>query len=112
MMLIRTYRVRGHLAATSIRSASRGATFRPDLTLVARFQAADLDRPIFVYGVLGFDPPRRCARSCACSRRPTAVASASNLVRMSTSRSGAGAGAIESPEETVQFTIEGKHDDP
>ncbi|KPF60053.1 2-oxoglutarate dehydrogenase [alpha proteobacterium AAP81b] len=56
LMLIRTYRVRGHLAATldplGLMKRNLPADLTPDFH---GFQAADLDRPIYIGGVLGME---------------------------------------------------------
>ncbi len=54
LMLIRTYRVRGHLAANLDPLAQRDQTPPPDLTpAFYGFHDADMDRPIFLDNVLG-----------------------------------------------------------
>src|SRR3954453_8489392 len=56
MMLIRTYRVRGHLAANLDPLGLARANIPADLTPEYHgFTPADLDRPIWVCGVLGFE---------------------------------------------------------
>jgi 2-oxoglutarate dehydrogenase E1 component len=56
MMLIRTYRVRGHLAANLDPLGLTRREVPADLTPTYHgFEADDLDRPIWVCGVLGFD---------------------------------------------------------
>src|SRR6478752_3806618 len=56
MMLIRTYRVRGHLAARLDPLGLSRMDVPPDLTPAYHgFSEADLDRPIFLFGTLGFD---------------------------------------------------------
>src|SRR3954468_5864160 len=56
MMLIRTYRVRGHLAANLDPLGLTRREVPADLTPAWHgFTGADLDRPIFVCGVLGFE---------------------------------------------------------
>src|SRR3712207_610231 len=55
MMLIRTYRVRGHLAARLDPLGLHRSECPADLTPAYHgFQEADLDRPVYVSGVLGF----------------------------------------------------------
>src|SRR6184192_1356496 len=55
MMLIRTYRVRGHLAADLDPLGLAKREIPADLTPAWHgFTDADLDRPIFICGVLGF----------------------------------------------------------
>ena len=56
MMLIRTYRVRGHLAARLDPLGLSRMDVPPDLTPAYHgFSNADLDRPIYIGGVLGFE---------------------------------------------------------
>ena len=56
MMLIRTYRVRGHLAARLDPLGLSRMDVPPDLTPAYHgFTEADLDRPIFLFGTLGFE---------------------------------------------------------
>src|SRR3954468_18978012 len=56
MMLIRTYRVRGHLAARLDPLGLSRMDVPPDLTPAYHgFTDADLDRPIFLFGTLGFE---------------------------------------------------------
>src|SRR5918997_5228972 len=56
MMLIRTYRVRGHLAADLDPLGLAKREIPADLTPAYHgFTEADLDRPIFICGVLGFE---------------------------------------------------------
>ena len=56
MMLIRTYRVRGHLAADLDPLGLTKREIPADLTPAYHgFTDADLDRPIFICGVLGFE---------------------------------------------------------
>ena len=56
MMLIRTYRVRGHLAAKLDPLGLTHYELPADLTPAYHgFSDADLDRPIYICGVLGFD---------------------------------------------------------
>jgi 2-oxoglutarate dehydrogenase E1 component len=55
MMLIRTYRVRGHLAARLDPLGLSRMDVPPDLTPAYHgFSNADLDRPIYIAGALGF----------------------------------------------------------
>ena len=56
MMLIRTYRVRGHLAADLDPLGLLKREIPADLTPTYHgFEADDLDRPIWICGVLGFE---------------------------------------------------------
>ena len=89
MMLIRTYRVRGHLAADLDPLGLTRRDVPADLTPAYHgFSDADLDRPIWICGALGFEQAtvREIVRCC---RRPTAATSASNICTSTRSRSGA-----------------------
>src|SRR4051794_19828788 len=56
MMLIRTYRVRGHLAARLDPLGLARMDVPPDLTPAFHgFSNADLDRPVYIAGTLGFE---------------------------------------------------------
>jgi len=56
LMLIRSYRVRGHLQATLDPLGIEAATNNPELTPeFYGFTEADMDRPIYLDGVLGLD---------------------------------------------------------
>ena len=56
MMLIRTYRVRGHLAARLDPLGLARMDVPPDLTPAFHgFSNSDLDRPIWIGGVLGLE---------------------------------------------------------
>ncbi|WP_426051466.1 2-oxoglutarate dehydrogenase E1 component [Brevundimonas sp. SL161] len=56
LMLIRTYRVRGHLQATLDPLGIEAATNNPELSPeFYGFTEADMDRPIYLDGVLGLD---------------------------------------------------------
>ena len=60
MMLIRTYRVRGHLAADLDPLGLIRREVPADLTPTFHgFEADDIDRPIWICGVLGFDAHQR-----------------------------------------------------
>ena len=60
MMLIRTYRVRGHLAADLDPLGLSEREVPADLTPTYHgFEADDLDRPIWICGVLGFEQATR-----------------------------------------------------
>ena len=75
-MLIRSYRVRGHLEAQldplGLTMPAQHAELDPK---TYGFTEADLDKPIFIDNVLGAKP-RRCARSCRSCGRPIAARSA------------------------------------
>ena len=73
MMLIRTFRVRGHLAAKLDPLGLYLADCPADLTPAYHgFTEADLDRPIYICGVLGMEQ-RACARSWRARRDLTAA---------------------------------------
>ena len=79
LMLIRAYRMRGHLQANLDPLGIEPPIDNPELTPdYWGFTDADMDRPIFLDGVLGLEtghPPRNHRRSCAA---PTAAISASS----------------------------------
>ena len=111
MMLIRTYRVRGHLAA---KLDPLGLTHRElpaDLTPAYHgFSDADLDRQIWLGGTLGFEQAsvREIVRGAAGAI--TAATSASNICTSTTWRSGASSRTgWRARTPTIQFTPEGKH---
>ena len=74
MMLIRTYRVRGHLAAKLDPLGLHRSELPADLTPEYHgFGPNDLDRPIWIGGALGLRTERQSARSSRCCRRTTAA---------------------------------------
>jgi 2-oxoglutarate dehydrogenase E1 component len=84
MMLIRSFRVRGHLAAKLDPLGLAHFTEVPELQPAYHgFTEADLDRKIWLGGTLGFQSPA-CARSCPCSRPIIAARSASNICTSTT----------------------------
>src|SRR6476469_8055086 len=109
MMLIRTYRVRGHLAADLDPLGLTRENVPADLTPAYHgFTEADLDRPIWTCGVLGFE--QATVREIVSVLRETYCGHIGfeymhiNEVeerRFIQAR-------IEGEEETVQFTPEGK----
>jgi len=109
MMLIRTYRVRGHLAARLDPLGLSRMDVPPDLTPAYHgFTNADLDRPIWVGGALGFD--RATVREIVAVLQETYCGhigfeymhiSDVEERRFIQER-------IETAEDTVQFTPEGK----
>jgi len=109
MMLIRTYRVRGHLAANLDPLGLLSREVPADLTpAYHNFTNADLDRPIWLCGALGFE--RATVRQIVHALQATYCGHIGfeymhiNEVeerRFIQER-------IEKPEETVQFTPEGK----
>ena len=87
MMLIRTYRVRGHLAAKLDPLGLHRQELPADLTPEYHgFGPNDLDRPIWIGGALGFE--RATVREIVrCCRPITAARSASNICTSTTWRS-------------------------
>jgi 2-oxoglutarate dehydrogenase E1 component len=57
MMLIRTYRVRGHLAANldPLGLSHLRPARRPDARISRHFAGADLDRKVYIGGTLGLE---------------------------------------------------------
>src|SRR4051812_28975220 len=109
MMLIRTYRVRGHLAANLDPLGLTRREVPADLTPAWHgFTDADLDRPIFVCGVLGFETATvreivRVLQSTYCGHIGFEYMHINEVEERRFIQQ-----RIESPEETVQFTTEGK----
>ncbi len=109
MMLIRTYRVRGHLAANLDPLGLTRRDVPADLTPAWHgFTDADLDRPIFVCGVLGFETATvreivRVLQATYCGHIGFEYMHINEVEERRFIQ-----GRIESPEETVQFTTEGK----
>ncbi len=109
MMLIRTYRVRGHLAANLDPLGLTRRDVPADLTPAWHgFTAADLDRPIFICGVLGFETATvreivRVLQATYCGHIGFEYMHINEVEERRFIQ-----GRIESPEETVQFTTEGK----
>src|SRR3954447_11962605 len=109
MMLIRTYRVRGHLAADLDPLGLARRDVPADLTPAWHgFTDADLDRPIFVCGVLGFETATvreivRVLQATYCGHIGFEYMHINEVEERRFIQ-----GRIESPEETVQFTTEGK----
>src|SRR6059058_1448601 len=109
MMLIRTYRVRGHLAADLDPLGLSKREIPADLTPAWHgFTDADLDRPIFICGVLGFETATvreivRVLQSTYCGHIGFEYMHINEVEERRFIQ-----GRIESPEETVQFTTEGK----
>ncbi|MEO8454250.1 MAG: 2-oxoglutarate dehydrogenase E1 component [Sphingomicrobium sp.] len=109
MMLIRTYRVRGHLAADLDPLGLTRREVPADLTPAWHgFTDADLDRPIFICGVLGFETATvreivRVLQATYCGHIGFEYMHINEVEERRFIQ-----GRIESPEETVQFTREGK----
>jgi 2-oxoglutarate dehydrogenase E1 component len=109
MMLIRTYRVRGHLAANLDPLGLTRRDVPADLTPAWHgFTDADLDRPIFICGVLGFETATvreivRVLQATYCGHIGFEYMHINEVEERRFIQ-----GRIESPEETVQFTTEGK----
>ena len=67
LMIIRAYRIRGHLVADLDPLQMRDKTPHPELDPKSYgFSEADMDRPIFIDNVLGLDPDAAC---WGCPRR-------------------------------------------
>ena len=85
LMLIRVYRVRGHLMASFDPLGLEGRKYHPELDpKTYGFTEADMDRPIFLDNVLGLETAtlrQIVAGACA---RPTAARSASSSCTSST----------------------------
>ncbi|MEP7130368.1 MAG: 2-oxoglutarate dehydrogenase E1 component [Sphingomicrobium sp.] len=109
MMLIRTYRVRGHLAANLDPLGLARPEVPADLTPAWHgFTDADLDRPIFICGVLGFETATvrdivRVLQSTYCGHIGFEYMHINEVEERRFIQQ-----RIESPEETVQFTTQGK----
>ncbi len=109
MMLIRTYRVRGHLAADLDPLGLSKREVPADLTPAYHgFTEADLDRPIWICGVLGFEQATvreivRVLQSTYCGHIGFEYMHINEVEERRFIQD-----RIESPEETVQFTPEGK----
>jgi 2-oxoglutarate dehydrogenase E1 component len=109
MMLIRTYRVRGHLAADLDPLHLTRRDVPADLTPAFHgFSEADLDRPIFICGVLGFETASvreivRVLQANYCGHIGFEYMHINEVEERRFIQ-----GRIEGEEETVQFTPEGK----
>src|SRR5438876_1394110 len=109
MMLIRTYRVRGHLAADLDPLGLSKREIPADLTPAWHgFTDADLDRPIFICGVLGFETATvreivRVLQATYCGHIGFEYMHINEVEERRFIQD-----RIESPEDTVQFTPEGK----
>jgi 2-oxoglutarate dehydrogenase E1 component len=109
MMLIRTYRVRGHLAATLDPLGLYKSECPADLTPAYHgFSESDLDRPIYICGVLGFEQATvreivRVLHETYCGHIGFEYMHINDLEERRFIQE-----RIESKEATVQFTPEGK----
>ncbi|MEO6225521.1 MAG: 2-oxoglutarate dehydrogenase E1 component [Sphingomicrobium sp.] len=109
MMLIRTYRVRGHLAADLDPLRLTHREVPADLTPAYHgFDDGDLDRPIWIGGVLGFDQATireivAVLQATYCGHIGFEYMHINDLDERRFIQD-----RIESAEETVQFTPEGK----
>ena len=115
MMLIRTYRVRGHLAAKlDPLGLAPAASCPADLTPEYHgFTDADLDRPIYLGGALGFEQATRARARRDAAAPITAATSASNICTSTTWRSGASSrSGSRARDETVQLHARGQAGDP
>ena len=109
MMLIRTYRVRGHLAARLDPLGLHHSELPADLSPAYHgFTEADLDRPIYICGVLGFEQSTvreivRVLQDTYCGHIGFEYMHINDLDERRFIQD-----RIESAEDTVQFTPEGK----
>src|SRR3954469_23044192 len=109
MMLIRTYRVRGHLAAELDPLGLARPNVPADLTPEYHgFTEADLDRPIWVCGALGFEQATirqivRVLQSTYCAHIGFEYMHINEVEERRFIQA-----RIEGEEETVRFTPEGK----
>jgi 2-oxoglutarate dehydrogenase E1 component len=109
MMLIRTYRVRGHLAADLDPLRLTRREVPADLTAEYHgFSDDDLDRPIFICGVLGFETATvreivRVLQATYCGHIGFEYMHINEVEERRFIQD-----RIESADETVQFTPEGK----
>ncbi len=109
MMLIRTYRVRGHLAAELDPLGLARPNVPADLTPEYHgFTEADLDRPIWVCGALGFEQATirqivRVLQSTYCAHIGFEYMHINEVEERRFIQA-----RIEGEEETVKFTPEGK----
>ena len=108
-MLIRTYRVRGHLAARLDPLGLSRMDVPPDLTPAYHgFTDADLDRPVYLFGSLGFEQATvreivRVLQETYCGHIGFEYMHISDVEERRFIQD-----RIESVEKTVQFTPEGK----
>jgi len=109
MMLIRTYRVRGHLAARLDPLGLSRMDVPPDLTPAFHgFSNSDLDRPIWVGGALGFETATinqivKVLQDTYCGHIGFEYMHINEVEERRFIQE-----RIEKPEDTVQFTPEGK----
>jgi 2-oxoglutarate dehydrogenase E1 component len=109
MMLIRTYRVRGHLAARLDPLGLSRMDVPPDLTPAYHgFTNADLDRPIWIDGVLGYETATvrqmlQVLQETYCGHIGFEYMHINEVEERRFIQE-----RIESADETVQFTPEGK----
>lgn len=109
MMLIRTYRVRGHLAADLDPLGLYKRELPADLTPAYHgFTDADLDRPVFICGTLGLEQATvreivKILRETYCGHIGFEYMHINDLEERRFIQE-----RIESADETVQFTPEGK----
>src|SRR5215210_4957614 len=110
MMLIRTYRVRGHLAAKLDPLGLHRSDCPADLEPAYHgFMDADLDRPVYICGVLGFEQATvreivRVLHETYCGHIGFEYMHINDLEERRFIQE-----RIESVDDTVQFTREGKH---
>jgi 2-oxoglutarate dehydrogenase E1 component len=109
MMLIRTYRVRGHLAANLDPLGLSHRDLPADLTPEYHgFSGAALDRKVYVGGTLGWNGPRSARSSTYCAPIIAAM-SASNICTSPMLRSAASCRiGWRASDKEIEFTPEGK----
>ena len=109
-MLIRAYRVRGHLEANLDPLGLKPK--EPHAELDPRsygFTEADMDRPIFIDNVLGRDDRDACARSSrSCARPIAAISASSSCISRIRRRSAWIQDRIEAVHNQTEFTERGK----
>jgi 2-oxoglutarate dehydrogenase E1 component len=109
MMLIRTYRVRGHLAAKLDPLGLHHSSLPADLTPAYHgFSDADLDRPIWLGGVMGLDRATireivKCLQANYCGTIGVEYMHINDVEERRFIQS-----RIEGKGETIHFTTEGK----
>jgi 2-oxoglutarate dehydrogenase E1 component len=109
MMLIRTYRVRGHLAAKLDPLSLHHSALPADLTPAYHgFSDSDLDRPIWLGGVLGFERATireivKCLQANYCGTIGVEYMHINDVEERRFIQS-----RIEGKGETIHFTPEGK----
>ena len=108
LMIIRAYRIRGHLAADLDPLEMYEKTQHPELDPKSYgFTEADMDRPIFIDNVLGCRL-RPCARLSKSYRVPIAALLRCNICIFPILSSPLGKERIEGSDKEIRFTREGR----